>query len=70
MPISVAVYDLSGALVKQVYSGEDSIGEHVRAWDGTDRSKRPVAPGIYLYRIEVDLHTDKEVRNGVVCVVY
>ena len=70
VPVSVAVYDLSGALVKQVYSGEDSIGEHVRTWDGTDRSKRPVAPGIYLYRIEVDLHTDKEVRSGVVSVVY
>ena len=70
VPVSVAVYDLSGALVKQVYSGEDSIGEHVRTWDGTNRSKRPVAPGIYLYRIEVDLHTDKEVRSGVVSVVY
>ena len=70
VPVSVAVYDLSGALVKQVYSGEDSIGEYTRTWDGTDHSERPVTPGIYLYRILVGVQTEKEVWNGTVSIVY
>jgi hypothetical protein len=73
VPVSVGIYDLSGALgalVKQVYAGEDSIGEYARSWDGTDRSNRLVAPGIYLYRLAVDLHTAREVRSGIVSVVY
>ena len=70
VPVSVGIYDLSGTLVKQVYAGEDSIGEYARSWDGTDRSNRLVAPGIYLYRLAVDLHAEKEVRSGIVSVVY
>ena len=70
VPVSVGIYNLSGALVKQVYAGEDSIGEYARSWDGTDRSNRLVAPGIYLYRLAVDLHTAREVRSGIVSVVY
>ena len=27
VPVSVAIYDLSGALIKQVYAGDDSVGE-------------------------------------------
>jgi len=70
VPVSVEIYDLSGTLVKRGYAGDDPIGEHARPWAGTDRSNRPVAPGIYLYRIEVDLHAEKEVRSGIVSVVY
>ena len=68
--VSVTIHDLSGALVKRVYVGDDPLGEHARLWDGTDTSNRSVAPGIYLYRIEVDLHTSTEVSNGVVPVAY
>ena len=70
VPVSVAIFDLSGALVKRVYAGDDPIGEHTRPWDGTDRANRLVAPGIYVYRIEVDLATEKEGRSGVVSVAY
>jgi hypothetical protein len=70
VPVSVDMYDLSGALVKQVYAGDDPIGKYARPWDGTDRSGRLVAPGIYLYRIEIGLHTEKEVRSGIISVVY
>jgi len=68
--VSVEIYDLSGALVKEVYAGDDPVGEHARSWDGTDRSRRLVAPGIYLYRIEVDSNTEKEVRSGIISVAY
>ena len=36
VPVSVDIYDLSGTLVKQVYAGDDPIGEYARPWDGTD----------------------------------
>ena len=70
VPVSVAIYDLSGALIKQVYAGDDSVGEYARSWDGTDGSNRRVAPGIYVYRLAVDLYTGTEVSSGIVSVVY
>ena len=70
VPVSVAIYDLSGALIKQVYAGDDSVGEYARFWDGTDGSNRRVAPGIYIYRLAVNLYTGTEVSSGIVSVVY
>jgi hypothetical protein len=70
VPVSIEIYDLSGSLVKEVYSGEDSIGEYNRFWDGTDDQSELVAPGIYLYRIRVDVQTEEEVQSGVIAVVY
>ena len=70
VPVSVAIYDLSGALIKQVYAGDDSVGEYARLWDGTDSFNRRVAPGIYVYRLAVDLYTGTEVSSGIVSVVY
>ena len=70
VPVSIEIYDLSGSLVKEVYSGEDSIGEYRRFWDGRDDQSELVAPGIYLYRIRVDVQTEEEVQSGVIAVVY
>ena len=70
VPVSVAIYDLSGALIKQVYAGDDSVGEYARTWDGTDGSNRRVVPGIYLYRLAVDLHAETEISSGIISVVY
>ena len=70
VPVSVSIYDLSGVLIKQVYTGDDSVGEYARFWDGTDGSNRRVAPGIYLYRLAVDLYTETEVSSGIISVVY
>ena len=67
--VSVGIFALSGRLVKQVYEGEDPIGEYVRFWDGTDSSDRPVAPGLYLYRITADVH-DRETGTGILSVAY
>ena len=70
VPVSIEIYDLSGALVKEVYSGEDSIGEYRRLWDGTDDQNELVPPGIYLYRIRVDVQTEEEIQSGVIAVAY
>ena len=70
VPVSIGIYDLSGSLVKEVYSGEDAIGEYERSWDGTDGQNQLVAPGIYIYRIKVDVQTQEEIQSGVVAVAY
>jgi gliding motility-associated-like protein len=70
IPVSIEIFDLSGKLVKQVYSGDDPIGEYSHPWDGTNNSNRLVPPGIYLYRIAVDVQSEQEVHRGILSVVY
>ena len=67
--VSIGIFALSGRLVKQVHEGEDPIGEYVRFWDGTDNSDRPVAPGLYLYRITADVR-DRETGTGILSVAF
>ena len=52
--VVVAVWDLSGRQVRQVYEGLDGVGVYERIWDGRDASGRLVPPGLYLYRVSVD----------------
>ena len=68
--VSVAIYDLAGARVEEVYAGQDPIGAFSRFWDGTNSADEVVAPGIYLYRIDVETQTREEAVSGVVSVVY
>ncbi|MYF92474.1 MAG: hypothetical protein F4184_10365 [Gemmatimonadetes bacterium] len=56
--VMVAVWDLSGRRVRQVYEGLDDVGIYERMWDGRDASGRLVPPGLYLYRVSVD--TDRQ----------
>ncbi len=73
VPVSVDIYDLSGLLIKNVYSGVDPAGEYTgedaRVWDGTDSDNNFVPPGIYLYRISVEAEQE-ETESGTVSVVY
>jgi flagellar hook assembly protein FlgD len=50
----VAVWDLSGRRLRQVYEGLDGVGIYERVWDGRDESGRLVPPGLYLYRVSVE----------------
>jgi hypothetical protein len=47
----LAVYDVSGRLVRTLVSGFRAGGDHSVAWDGTDNSGKEVASGVYLYRL-------------------
>jgi hypothetical protein len=49
--VDLAIYDVGGRLVKQLAHGSLSRGTHVLAWDGRDTEGRPVASGVYLYRL-------------------
>lgn len=47
----VAVYDVSGRFVREVYDGPLSAGEHRYTWDGLDERSRAVASGIYFMSV-------------------
>ncbi|MGH2570734.1 MAG: FlgD immunoglobulin-like domain containing protein, partial [bacterium] len=50
--VRIAVYDLSGRLVRVLENGERPAGDGETAWDGRDARGRPVANGVYTVRIE------------------
>ena len=70
VPVAIEIYDLSGRLVRRVYEGEDSVGEYRHVWDGRDDSNGLVPPGVYLYRLVVDVQSEQEISSGVVAVAY
>jgi hypothetical protein len=45
------VYDVAGRLVRRLVEGTLTAGEHVVKWDGQDDNARPVASGVYVYRL-------------------
>ena len=50
----LVVYNLAGQPVRQLFQRQApwAGGEHRVTWDGLDGAGRPVASGIYLYRLE------------------
>jgi hypothetical protein len=70
VPVSVGVFDLSGRQLRQLYVGEEVVGQHVQVWDGRDERGALVPPGLYLYEVRVDADQHQERRQGVVGVVY
>jgi hypothetical protein len=50
--VKLAVYDLRGRLVRTLANEEEGPGAHNIEWNGTDDSGRPVASGVYLYRLD------------------
>jgi hypothetical protein len=49
---SLKVYDLTGKLVRTLVDGSLAAGSHNARWDTRDESGRPVASGVYFYRLE------------------
>ena len=68
--VEVAVWDLSGRLVRQVYAGRDDVGTYERMWDGRDELGRLVPPGLYLYRVSVEADHQTVQQAGLLHVVY
>ena len=69
-PVVVEVLDLTGRLVRGVYSGFDVAGRHARQWDGLDGHGQRVNPGIYICRVEVETEEGRRQRSGLVSVSY
>ncbi|TMQ72612.1 MAG: T9SS type A sorting domain-containing protein [Candidatus Eisenbacteria bacterium] len=53
--VSLRVYNVAGRVVRSlVESSRSEAGPHDISWDGRDQSGRPLAAGVYLYRLTVD----------------
>jgi hypothetical protein len=52
LQVRIRVYSVSGQLVTTLYEGQADAGPHSLAWDGTDRSGKTVARGVYFCRME------------------
>jgi hypothetical protein len=50
---NLRIVDLRGRLVRTLLDESVPVGRHARTWDGTDATGRPVAAGVYLYRLDV-----------------
>ena len=70
VPLSIEIFDLSGQRVKRVYAGENPLGKYSHQWDGTDSFNRRVPPGLYLYRIVLDVQSGQETNSGILSVIY
>jgi hypothetical protein len=68
--VAVAVWDLLGRRVRQVYAGRDGVGAYERIWDGRDASGRLVPPGLYLYRVSVEADHQRVEQAGLLHVAY
>jgi len=50
--VNISVYNVSGRLVKTLFSGTQDAGTYNLEWNGTDNLGRPVASGAYFLRME------------------
>jgi hypothetical protein len=51
-PATVALYDVSGRLVRRLHAGPLDGGVHAFAWDGRDEGGRAAPPGLYFARAQ------------------
>ena len=56
-PVSLAVYDVQGRLVRRLAAGHRGAGPHTEIWDGTDDAGRRVGSGVYFARLVADGRT-------------
>jgi M6 family metalloprotease-like protein len=51
--VSLAIYDVTGRLVRDMGTREFGVGSHSIVWEGSDSSGSRVGAGIYFYRFTV-----------------
>jgi len=47
----VEIADATGRIVRRLFAGEQSPGDHTITWDGLDSQSRPVVPGVYFLHV-------------------
>ncbi|HPR17682.1 MAG TPA: CapA family protein [Candidatus Cloacimonadota bacterium] len=63
--IEIAIYNIKGQKVKRLLRDSFASGTHVVVWDGTDKSHRSVASGIYF----ISLKSDKKIIDTRKCLL-
>jgi hypothetical protein len=54
--VTLSIYDILGRTVGTIVDGQKSIGDHDVIWSGLDDGGRPVASGLYFYRLRAGDH--------------
>ena len=52
--VHLALYNVLGHRVRQLWHGPLGAGSHRFVWDGRDEKGEAVAAGVYIYKVEVD----------------
>jgi flagellar hook assembly protein FlgD len=53
----LAIYDVTGKLVRVLVNERRPAGDYRVEWDGRDRRGTPTASGVYFYRLEAEEFT-------------
>ena len=65
----MTIYNAGGQLVRTLVDGPISAGAHSATWNGLDASGRPVAGGVYIYRLEWNGPADRMVSTRALTLV-
>jgi hypothetical protein len=55
--VALAIYDVSGRLVRRLFAGRKASGEHAVEWDGLDDRGVAVSSSVYYYRLSAGGHS-------------
>lgn len=69
-PVRFVVFDLAGRRVASIDLGERSLGPVDFRWDGTGPDGRLLAPGTYVWRLQVAADAFDEEHLGILVVAY
>ena len=70
-PVAIAVYDLSGRLIRLVHDAPERNGRYEdKAWDGRDAQGRLVPLGLYIVRLAVEGDAQRDEQARLVGVAY
>ncbi len=56
--VSLTIYDILGRKVFEHNQADVKVGEHSLIWEGIDNGGKPVATGVYFYRLKVGDFSD------------
>jgi len=52
--VTLDIYSVTGAHVKNIFTGELKAGQHLVRWDGTNENNELVSSGIYYYQLKTN----------------
>ena len=68
--VQLEIYDLSGRRIAQIQTDDSTAGSLQIKWNGRDDQGQGAPPGIYLYRLAIDLDNVSTERSGTLSLVY